>query len=119
VKDESGFGRVSTGQVLRFVAAQVRPWRGRLFLAWGCVVIAVIAAEVVGPLIFATILGRIAALGPHAGLSGEFTWLLVAYGVTTSCTTQADRLGDRQKAPRWPVCDYQPLAVRPPGNTVP
>jgi ABC-type multidrug transport system fused ATPase/permease subunit len=83
VAELSEFPTASAKDTIAFCWKQVEDQKRPLITAWVVMVLAVIMADVVGPLIFASILGRVASIPPHSTL-GEwrrFGPLLLAYGI--------------------------------------
>jgi ATP-binding cassette subfamily B protein len=79
----SEFPSASAKDTVAFCWRQVEGHKRQLVTSWVVMVLAVVVADVVCPLIFASILGRVASLPAH-GTAGElntFGPLLVAYGV--------------------------------------
>ncbi len=79
----SEFPSASAKDTIAFCWAQVEGHKRQLVTSWVVMVLAVVVADIVCPLIFASILERVAAL-PRGSGAGEWTVfgpLLVAYGV--------------------------------------
>ena len=79
----SEFPSASAKDTIAFCWDQVEGHKRQLVTSWVVMVLAVVVADVVCPLIFASILERVAALGGRSG-TGEwavFGPLLVAYGI--------------------------------------
>ncbi len=79
----SDFPSASAKETIAFCWRQVEGHKRQLITSWVVMVMAVVVADVVCPLIFASILERVAGLSTHPG-SGEwssFGPLLLAYGV--------------------------------------
>jgi ATP-binding cassette subfamily B protein len=80
----SEFPSASAQETIAFCWQQVEGQKPQLITSWVVMVLAVVTADIVCPLIFAAILGRVATLPAHADTAGEwhtFGPLLVAYGV--------------------------------------
>jgi ABC-type multidrug transport system fused ATPase/permease subunit len=83
VAELSEFPTASAKDTIAFCWKQVEDQKRPLITSWVVMVLAVIMADVVGPLIFASILGRVASIPPHSAV-GEwrrFGPLLLAYGI--------------------------------------
>jgi len=79
----SEFPSASAGETVAFCWDQIEGQKRPLITSWVVMVLAVVTADVACPLIFASILGRVASL-PHRSVAGEwhtFGPLLVAYGI--------------------------------------
>jgi ATP-binding cassette subfamily B protein len=90
--NDSLFPSSSTSDTLRFCWHQVGPHRGQLILSWALITAGTLTQAVAGPLIFASILTRVAALPRHASLGRTFGPLLIAYGVVLAVSTVLWRL---------------------------
>jgi len=90
--DRSLFPPSSTKQTLSFCWRQVGPQRRAFMIGWALVVLGTLAQAVAGPVVFAALLTRIAALPPHAGLAHTFGTLLIAYGAILAVSTAIWRL---------------------------
>ncbi len=79
----SEFPTASAKDTISFCWKQVEDQKAPLVTSWVVMVLAVIMADVVCPLIFASILGRVASIPPHAVVSEwhRFGPLLLAYGI--------------------------------------
>jgi len=86
------FPSSSTSDTLRFCWRQVGPHRGQLILGWALVTVGTLTQAVAGPLIFASLLTRVAALPRHASLGRTFGPLLIGYGVVLAASTVIWRL---------------------------
>jgi ATP-binding cassette subfamily B protein len=71
----------STRATIRYCGELARPYRRLLLGGAVALVIGVIVNDVATPLIFASVLDRIATLGPHTRLWSRFGTLIVAYAV--------------------------------------
>ncbi len=87
MNDERLFPPASTGATFRYCWRQMRPDRATFTASWAAVAAGTLANAVAGPLIFATLLGRIATLPPHASLWHTFGPLVVAYAVVLAAAT--------------------------------
>jgi ATP-binding cassette, subfamily B, bacterial len=79
----SDFPSASAKDTIAFCWKQVEGHKRQLVASWVVMVLAVVVADIVCPLIFASILERVASLPDHSG-SGEwatFGPLLLAYGI--------------------------------------
>jgi ATP-binding cassette subfamily B protein len=79
----SEFPSASAQETIAFCWEQVEGQKRQLITSWVVMVLAVVTADIVCPLIFAAILGRVATLPAHTDSAGEwhtFGPLLVAYG---------------------------------------
>ena len=77
------FPSASARQTLSFCWQQVEGHKRQLITSWVVMVAAVVTADIVCPLIFATVLSRVATL-PHHTTAGEWSTfgpLLLAYGI--------------------------------------
>ncbi len=90
--DDSLFPSSSTSDTLRFCWRQVGPHRRQLVMSWALITAGTLTQAVAGPLIFASILTRVAALPRHASLGRTFGPLLIAYGVVLAVSTVLWRL---------------------------
>jgi ATP-binding cassette subfamily B protein len=70
--------------VIRLGIAKNAPYRRTLLIAWASVVLAVMLGDVAAPLIFATILGRVAHLNSASQLWPTFGKLLILYALVTA-----------------------------------
>jgi len=83
VAELSEFPSASARDTVAFCWRQVEGHKRQLVTSWVVMVLAVVVADVICPLIFASILGRVATLPAH-GATGElhtFGPLLLAYGL--------------------------------------
>ena len=85
--DQKLFPSASTRDTLTYCWRQMRPDRATFTLSWAAVAAGTLANAVAGPLIFATLLGRIANLPAHTGLWSSFGPLLVAYAAVLATST--------------------------------
>ena len=83
VAELSEFPTASAKDTISFCWKQVEDQKAPLVTSWVVMVLAVIMADVVCPLIFASILGRVASIPPHSVVSEwhRFGPLLLAYGI--------------------------------------
>jgi ATP-binding cassette subfamily B protein len=86
------FPSSSTKDTLRFCWKQVGPEQTNLIFGWVLVVIGAGLNAIAGPLIFASVLTKVADLPPHANLGRTFGPLLIAYGVVLVLSTILWRL---------------------------
>ncbi len=87
MNDRTLFPAASTRDTLAYCWRQMRPDRARFAIAWSAVVAATLATAVAGPLIFATLLGRIAELPAQGGHFSSFVPLVVGYAVILALST--------------------------------
>jgi ATP-binding cassette, subfamily B, bacterial len=87
VKDGTLFPPATSKQTFGYCWRQMRPDRGLFVVAWAGIAAGTLANAVAGPLIFATLLGRIATLTPHRDLWDEFGPLIVAYAAVLTAST--------------------------------
>ncbi len=87
MNDRTLFPTASTKDTFAYCWAQMRPDRARFAIAWSAVVAATLGTAVAGPLIFATLLGRIATLGTAGGHLSSFVPLIVGYAVVLVVST--------------------------------
>jgi len=71
----------SMREVLSWAISQIMPFRRQFIIAWVCLFIATVDGSAITPLIFATMLNRVATLPRHATLWHTFGTLLILYGV--------------------------------------
>ena len=71
----------STKQTLAYCADLARPYARQLGAGAVFLVLTVMISDVASPLVFASVLDRIATLPPHASLWGRFGALIIAYAV--------------------------------------
>ena len=83
VAELSDFPSASAGDTIAFCWEQIEGQKRQLITSWVVMVLAVIVADIVCPLIFASILSRVASLPLHTVTSEwhRFGPLLLAYGV--------------------------------------
>ncbi|HWE55996.1 MAG TPA: ABC transporter ATP-binding protein [Acidimicrobiales bacterium] len=79
--EHQGDDAASTRQTLRYCAELARPYRRALIGSASAIVLAVLIADVATPLVFATVLDRIAGLRPHERMWPRFESLVIAYAV--------------------------------------
>ncbi len=79
---DSLFPASSTRDTLSFCWRQVGPYKRAMVGGWVLTISATTVQSVAGPLIFATLLTRVAQLPPHASFGATFEPLVIAYGVT-------------------------------------
>lgn len=79
--NRSLFPPASTRSTFAYCWRQMRPDRVPFVAGWVGVVLSALANAVAAPLVFATLLGRIAALGGHSALWSSFGGLVVTYAV--------------------------------------
>jgi ATP-binding cassette subfamily B protein len=89
------FPNASTKETLAYCWRQMQPDRAAFTGACTAIVLGTLANAVAAPLIFASLLSRIAQLGPHAhdGLWQSFGPLLVAYALVLVAATVFGRIG--------------------------
>jgi ATP-binding cassette, subfamily B, bacterial len=82
VAELSEFPTASAKETISFCWTQVGDQKRQLVTSWVVMVLAVVTADIVCPIIFATILGRVASIPAHSGTSEwhRFGSLLLAYG---------------------------------------
>jgi ATP-binding cassette subfamily B protein len=83
VAELSDFPSASAGDTIAFCWEQIEGQKRQLITSWVVMVLAVVVADIVCPLIFASILSRVASLPLHTVTSEwhRFGPLLLAYGV--------------------------------------
>ena len=86
------FPSASTKDTLKFCWCQVGPERPKLIFGWALVTAGSLAQAVAGPIVFAALLTKVAALPRHASLGRTFEPLLIAYGVILGLSTLIWRL---------------------------
>jgi ATP-binding cassette subfamily B protein len=86
------FPTASTKETLSYCWRQIGPERGRFVLSWFLVAAGTLTNAVAGPIVFAALLERIAAMPPHATLWSTFGPLVIAYGVVLAVSTGIWRL---------------------------
>lgn len=87
------FPNASTRATLAYCWRQMRPDRYAFGASAAAIVLGTLANAVAAPLIFATLLGRIAHLGPGHGLWQAFGPLIVAYAVVLLVALVFGRIG--------------------------
>jgi len=92
VGNDTLFPAASTRDTLSYCWRQVGVERPKLILSWVLVTAGSLAQAVAGPIVFAALLTRVAALPPHASLGRTFEPLLIAYGVILALSTIIWRL---------------------------
>ncbi|MHB8245748.1 MAG: ABC transporter ATP-binding protein [Acidimicrobiales bacterium] len=85
--NDSLFPPCSTKETLRFCWDQVGPERGPMVLGWLLIILGTALQTIAGPVIFAALLTRVAALPRHATFGNTFEPLVIAYGVVLAVTT--------------------------------
>jgi ATP-binding cassette subfamily B protein len=86
------FPSSSTKETLSFCWRQVGPEQHNIVLGWVLVFLGTAVNAVAGPLIFASLLTRVADLPVHASLGRTFAPLVIAYGVMLALSTILWRL---------------------------
>ncbi|MHB1583338.1 MAG: ABC transporter ATP-binding protein [Acidimicrobiales bacterium] len=81
------FPTASTRATAAHCWRQMQPDRVAFAGAWAAIVLGTLANAVAGPLIFATLLGRIADLRPGSGLWSSFGPLVLAYALVLASAT--------------------------------
>ncbi len=87
MNDRTLFPAASTKATFAYCWRQMRPDRATFIVAWAAIAAGTLANAVAAPLIFATLLGRIAELGNRAGLLSSFGPLVVGYAVVLAGST--------------------------------
>ena len=87
------FPNASTKATLAYCWRQMRPDRATFAGASSAIVLGTLANAVAAPLIFASLLGRIANLGAHGPSVESFAPLIVAYAVVLVTATVCGRIG--------------------------
>jgi ATP-binding cassette, subfamily B, bacterial len=87
VKDGTLFPPATPRDTAAYCWRQMRPERGLFVVAWAGIAAGTLANAVAGPLIFATLLSRIATLPPHRSLWAEFGPLVIAYAAVLTTST--------------------------------
>ncbi|HWF14834.1 MAG TPA: ABC transporter ATP-binding protein [Acidimicrobiales bacterium] len=87
------FPNASTKATLAYCWRQMRPDRAQYTVAASAIVLGTLANAVAAPLIFASLLGRIANLGAHGPSVSSFAPLIVAYAVVLVAATVCGRIG--------------------------
>ncbi len=85
------FPQASTRATLAYCWQQMRPDRASFVAAWAGIVVGTAATAVAAPLIFATLLGRIATLHGRTALWSQFGGLVVAYAVVLTVAMLVSR----------------------------
>jgi ATP-binding cassette subfamily B protein len=71
----------TTRETIRYCVELARPYRRLIIGGWIGLVVGVIINDVATPLVFASVLDRIASLGPHTKLWSRFGTLIVVYAI--------------------------------------
>ena len=79
--DEFEGEAASTKETVAYCADLARPYAKKLLAGATFLVLSVVVSDVLSPLVFASVLDRIATLPPHAALWARFGNLIVAYAV--------------------------------------
>jgi ATP-binding cassette subfamily B protein len=87
------FPNASTKDTLAYCWRQMRPDRAAFAGASSAIVLGTLANAVAAPLIFASLLGRIANLGVHGQSISSFAPLIVAYALVLVAATVFGRIG--------------------------
>ncbi len=87
MNDRTLFPAASTRATFAYCWRQMRPDRATFIVAWVAIAAGTLANAVAGPLIFATLLGRIADLTGRSGLVASFGPLVVAYAAVLAVST--------------------------------
>jgi ATP-binding cassette subfamily B protein len=87
------FPNASTKDTLAYCWRQMRPDRAAFAGASSAIVLGTLANAVAAPLIFASLLGRIANLGAHGPSISSFAPLIVAYALVLVAATVFGRIG--------------------------
>ena len=87
MNDRTLFPAASTRATFAYCWRQMRPDRATFIVAWVAIAAGTLANAVAGPLIFATLLGRISQLSERAGLVSSFGPLVVAYAAVLATST--------------------------------
>src|SRR3984885_1819796 len=85
------FPPASTRSTFAYCWRQMRPDRVPFSAAWAGIVLGTLANAVAAPLIFATLLGRIATLHGRTPLWSSFGGLVIAYAVVLTASTLVSR----------------------------
>lgn len=85
--DPTLFPTASNRETLSYCWRQMRPDRVAFAGGWAALVAGTLANAVAGPVIFASLLSRIAHLPPHAGLGRTFGTLVIAYAAVLVSST--------------------------------
>ena len=81
------FPPATTKDTLRFCWNEVGSERAAMTTGWLLILLATALQSVAAPVIFATLLTRVAALPPHASFSRTFEPLAIAYGIVLALNT--------------------------------
>jgi ATP-binding cassette subfamily B protein len=81
------FPPASTADTLRFCWEQVGPERASTVFGWISIIVGSALQSVAGPLIFASLLTRVADLPPHASFAKTFEPLVILYAIVLALTT--------------------------------
>ncbi|MGH9079633.1 MAG: hypothetical protein ACRDYE_06080, partial [Acidimicrobiales bacterium] len=87
MNDRTLFPTASSRATFAYCWRQMRPDRATFIVAWAAIAAGTLANAVAGPLIFATLLGRIADLHDRSGLVSSFGPLVVAYAAVLAFST--------------------------------
>jgi len=87
VDDQRLFPTASTRDTFAYCWKQMRRDRASFAVAWTAIAAGTLASAVAGPLIFATLLARIAHLPARAGLWSSFGPLVISYAVVLLAST--------------------------------
>jgi ATP-binding cassette subfamily B protein len=87
MNDRTLFPAASSKATFAYCWRQMRPDRVTFIAAWVAIALGTLANAVAGPLIFATLLGRIANLHDRSGLASSFVPLIVAYAAVLALST--------------------------------
>jgi ATP-binding cassette subfamily B protein len=71
----------TTRETIRYCVELARPYRRLIVGGWIGLVVGVIINDVATPLVFASVLDRIASLGPHTQLWSKFGTLIIVYAI--------------------------------------
>jgi len=91
--DRTLFPNASNKETLAYCLHQMKPDRRAFAGSCTAIVLGTLANAVAAPLIFASLLGRIAGMGPHGDDWGSFTPLIVAYAFVLVAATVFGRIG--------------------------
>ncbi len=81
------FPPATTKDTIRFCWNEVGSERAAMTTGWLLILVATALQSVAAPVIFATLLTRVAALPPHASFSRTFEPLAIAYGIVLALNT--------------------------------
>ena len=90
--DDILFPAASSSDTLRFCWRQLESQRTPFVVSWLLIALGTLTQSVAAPLVFASLLARVAALPPHASLMRTFGPLVIAYGVILAVSTIVWRL---------------------------